>query len=41
MDVVMRDNEGVNVAASYWQVFFLPDSEVAEGFRICEIHVFS
>jgi len=28
---VVRDNEGVVItAASYWQVFSLPDSEVAE-----------
>jgi hypothetical protein len=28
--VVVRDNEGVVVGASCWQVFSLPDSEVAE-----------
>jgi len=27
--VVVRDNEGVVVGASFWQVFSLPDSEVA------------
>ena len=27
----MRDNEGVVIGASSWQVFSLPDSEVAEG----------
>ena len=29
--VVVRDNEGVVVGASSWQVFSLPDSEVAEA----------
>jgi len=31
IDVVVRDNEGVVIAASCWQVFSLPDSEVAEA----------
>jgi hypothetical protein len=29
--VVARDNEGVVVVASSWQVFSLPDSEVAKA----------
>ena len=28
---MVRDNEGVVVGASSWQVFSLPDSEVAEA----------
>jgi len=30
IDVVVRDNEGVVVCASFWKVFSLPDSEVVE-----------
>jgi hypothetical protein len=47
MGVVVRDYEGIVVAASRCQVFSLPDSEVAEalamrkGLEICKRRVFS